>query len=210
MVVRAPRVEQPPQPPQPANRTVFLWPLPSYATSGHTTRSLAYPFTITAAPAYPDMVGAIARFNAIAFPHRATGDSGLHSLLAVTVVTRNINAPLQLTTDESYTLAVPADGVEAVIEANTYYGALHALETLSQLIYFNFSTSTYIIPGAPWRIDDSPRFPHRGVLVDTSRHYQTLPVIRRIIDSLAYSKYNVFHCQRTHTHTSHRTATVLR
>jgi hypothetical protein len=42
-------------------------------------------------------------------------------------------APPQLTTDESYSLTVSASGV-STIKAQTIYGALHAMETWSQLV----------------------------------------------------------------------------
>ena len=42
-------------------------------------------------------------------------------------------------------------------------------------------------------IEDSPRFPWRGALVDTSRHFQPLAVLRAFIDALSYSKMNVLH-----------------
>ena len=40
-------------------------------------------------------------------------------------------ARMQLDTDESYTLDIPASGV-ATLAAATIYGAMHGLETLSQ------------------------------------------------------------------------------
>ena len=53
---------------------------------------------------------------------------------------KNTDVPLQLDMDESYTLAVPADGSNITITAATVYGAYHALQTLSQLISFKFDT----------------------------------------------------------------------
>jgi hexosaminidase len=43
------------------------------------------------------------------------------------------------------------------------------------------------------KIDDEPRFAHRGLLVDTSRHFVTIPVLEQIIDGMSYNKFNVFH-----------------
>lgn len=42
-------------------------------------------------------------------------------------------------------------------------------------------------------IEDFPRFPHRGFLLDTSRHFIPLYAIYQTLDGLAYNKYNVFH-----------------
>ncbi|CAF2080070.1 unnamed protein product [Rotaria magnacalcarata] len=42
-------------------------------------------------------------------------------------------------------------------------------------------------------IIDSPRFQHRGVLLDSSRHFLPVPLIKKNLDVMAYNKLNVFH-----------------
>lgn len=42
-------------------------------------------------------------------------------------------------------------------------------------------------------IEDYPRFPHRGLHVDTSRHYIPIKILLTIIDGMAINKFNVFH-----------------
>lgn len=37
-------------------------------------------------------------------------------------------------------------------------------------------------------INDAPRFPHRGYLLDTSRHYLPLSILYQQIDALSYNK----------------------
>ena len=42
-------------------------------------------------------------------------------------------------------------------------------------------------------IDDSPRFPWRGLMIDVSRHFIPLDVLKRNLDGMAAVKLNVFH-----------------
>ncbi|CAM6092507.1 unnamed protein product [Calypogeia fissa] len=102
---------------------------------------------------------------------------------------------LNLGTEESYTLSVPAPGkrTEALLEAATVYGALRGLETFSQLIRFNFTKRQNEIAETPWVVKDEPRFKYRGLLIDTSRHYLLVETIRKILDSMSYAKLNVLH-----------------
>jgi len=82
--------------------------------------------------------------------------------------------------------------VEALITANTYFGARHALETLNQLIAYNDLNSKIHIASDVY-IADGPKYPYRGILLDTSRNYVDKKTILRTIDSMAASKLNTFH-----------------
>uniref|UniRef100_A0AC34RI97 Beta-N-acetylhexosaminidase n=1 Tax=Panagrolaimus sp. JU765 TaxID=591449 RepID=A0AC34RI97_9BILA len=86
------------------------------------------------------------------------------------------------------TLKVRATG-DAVLDANEVWGALRGLETFSQLIFWK--NDSYWIRTS--QIHDFPRFPLRGVLIDTSRHYLPPPTIKRQIDIMAQNKMNVLH-----------------
>ena len=70
---------------------------------------------------------------------------------------------------------------------------LRGLETFSQMVVFDFDTGLYTIPQAPWAINDAPRFPHRGLMIDTARHFEPVAAIKGIVDSLPYAKLNVLH-----------------
>ena len=89
--------------------------------------------------------------------------------------------------DERYSLTIQPDG--ASLTAATVVGALRGLETLLQLV--EGDSSTYALPAV--RIDDAPRFPWRGLLVDVSRHFMPVDQIKRTLDGMALVKLNVLH-----------------
>lgn len=87
---------------------------------------------------------------------------------------------------EGYRLTTGSTG--AVIEASDDSGLLHGAVTLWQLA----------TAGAPGRvagvaITDQPRFPWRGLMLDSARHPQSLAFIRQLIDAMMASKLNRLH-----------------
>ncbi|KAK2505100.1 hypothetical protein MC885_004392 [Smutsia gigantea] len=64
------------------------------------------------------------------------------------------------------------------------------LETFSQLIYQD-PYGTFTINES--NITDSPRFPHRGILIDTGRHFLSVKTILKTLDAMAFNKFNVLH-----------------
>jgi len=93
--------------------------------------------------------------------------------------------------DESYTLVVRPDG--AALRAATPYGTLRGLETFLQLV--ERGDSGFIVPAVS--IEDAPRFPWRGLLIDGARHFIPPEVIKRNIDAMAAVKLNVLHWHLT-------------
>jgi hexosaminidase len=89
--------------------------------------------------------------------------------------------------DESYWLKVKPSGIE--IKAPTDLGAKHAFETLLQLV--EMDPEGYFIPAV--EITDSPRFPWRGLMMDVSRHFMPVDVVKRNIDAMSVVKFNVLH-----------------
>ena len=79
--------------------------------------------------------------------------------------------PLGLETDESYRMHIKSS--QTIIEAPTDVGLVYALESLAQLIRFDYERERYYWP-SHCEIEDAPRFPHRGLLLDSGRHF--LPV----------------------------------
>lgn len=92
-------------------------------------------------------------------------------------------------TDESYSLDV--DTSKTIIKSKTVWGALHGLQTFAQLIVWN--GVNYTIPSVPISVTDYPRFPWRGYMLDTARHFLEISTLKRQIEAMAASKLNVFH-----------------
>lgn len=102
---------------------------------------------------------------------------------------------MDLTTVETYQLEVSTEIM--VLNAQTYVGFIRGLETFSQLISYTTDsngdiTSAYI-PYTPLVINDSPRYNHRGLMLDTARHFMPLNIIYTILDGLMFTKMSVFH-----------------
>ncbi len=93
--------------------------------------------------------------------------------------------------DESYTFVVSEK--QAKLQAPTVVGALRGLETFLQLI--EGDRNGYYLPQV--RIEDKPRFPWRGLLIDSARHFQPVDVLKRNLDGMAAVKLNVLHWHLT-------------
>ncbi len=106
-------------------------------------------------------------------------------------VSYNSIAKLELYENESYQLKVTSDKI--LISAATDIGVAHAFSTLFQLI--TNDANSYFIPEVT--ISDSPRFSWRGLMVDCSRHFMPIEVLKRNIDAMASVKMNVFHWHLT-------------
>ncbi|HTW63358.1 MAG TPA: family 20 glycosylhydrolase [Bryobacteraceae bacterium] len=85
--------------------------------------------------------------------------------------------------DESYHLVVSSKGARLL--APGPLGILYGLQTFRQLIV---SAQIPVVD-----IDDHPRFPWRGLLLDVSRHWMPIEVVKRTLDGMAAVKLNVFH-----------------
>src|SRR6266481_5919723 len=93
----------------------------------------------------------------------------------------------ELGEDESYALSITADGAQ--IDAPTPLGAMHGLQTFLQLV--EVSPNGFAAPAVT--IQDKPRFPWRGLMIDVARHFIPLDVLKRNIDGMEAVKMNVFH-----------------
>ena len=93
--------------------------------------------------------------------------------------------------DESYALGVTP--TEARLDAPTSTGLLRGIETFLQLVQPDHQAFT--APAV--RIQDRPRFPWRGLVIDVARHWMPLQVLERNLDGMAALKLNVLHLHLT-------------
>jgi hexosaminidase len=89
--------------------------------------------------------------------------------------------------DESYVLDVSSAG--AKLTAPNPLGVMHGLQTMLQLV--EVTPEGYAAPAI--HIEDTPRFPWRGLSIDVSRHFISMEVLKRNVDGMAAVKMNVLH-----------------
>ncbi|MBW8481316.1 beta-N-acetylhexosaminidase [Actinomadura parmotrematis] len=99
---------------------------------------------------------------------------------------------------DGYDLDIEPDRV--VLTAGTEAGLFAGVQTLRQLL-----PPAALAPDAPpdaWRwpcarIQDAPRLPWRGLMIDVARHFQPLGYLHDLVDQLALHKLNVLHLHLT-------------
>jgi hexosaminidase len=89
--------------------------------------------------------------------------------------------------DESYSLDISTAG--AKLDAMTPLGIMRGLQTFLQLV--QTTSDGFAVPAVT--IQDKPRFPWRGLMIDVGRHFIPLDVLKRNLDGMAAVKLNVFH-----------------
>lgn len=140
-----------------------------------------------------DPVGAV---TLIPMPAAVTLGSG-HLLLADGADTLDPEVSLDPTAtdlgEEGYRLDVDGEGIRIV--ATTDAGAFYATQTLRQLVEPGGGDSPARVPFVA--IVDQPRFEWRGFMVDVSRHFFDVDVIKKQIDVLSRYKINRLHLHLT-------------
>lgn len=106
-----------------------------------------------------------------------------------------IRGPVSFFTDpdhvygpEGYQLSRGPEG--ACISSGTAAGALYGLQTLRQLTSSERSA-------VPLFIEDQACYPHRGFMLDCSRHFFPVEDIIKLLDSMSLMKLNRFHWHLT-------------
>lgn len=115
------------------------------------------------------------------------------------VLIDDYEAKLALGVDESYSLVLESGSDAILVEAATVWGALRAFSTLQQLIVYGGGSDGYFYVENPVEIWDEPLFPHRGLMIDSSRNFLSTRVILEQIDIMALVKLNTLHWHLTDT-----------
>lgn len=89
---------------------------------------------------------------------------------------------------DSYAYTLTRAGRSVHLEADTEWGALAGLATIAQLGPAVASIR---------EVRDAPRFPWRGLMIDTVRHFITLATLKRTVDAMWFYKLNVLHLHLT-------------
>ena len=126
----------------------------------------------------------LSRQTAIPFPSKGSGSSKATLVVHTDHASKEVQ---EVGEDETYVLEVTADG--AKLTAATPLGTMHGLQTFLQLV--EVSPDGFALPGVT--IQDQPRFPWRGLMIDVSRHFAPLDILKRNLDGLEAVKMNVFH-----------------
>ena len=173
------------------NNTPALMPLPAHMTTGPGQLLIDGSFGV-ALQGYTEprlteandrFLATLSRETGIPFSNRVR--PGQATLVIHTDGTSR--AVQELGEDESYHLEVASDHAE--LRALNPLGVLHGLQTFLQLV--RITPSGFAVPAVT--IDDAPRFPWRGLMIDAGRHFMPLDVIERNLDGMEAVKLNVLH-----------------
>jgi len=175
--------------------TLNLMPVPAQLDLGETAIEIGPEFSVTieGEGATPRLRGGVRRMlrrlsdrSALFFDNTAFLQLEGRSMASM-VVTAGRAGELVLGEDESYRLTITSDGI--AIQAATDIGALRGLETFLQLLTLDERGVT--VPEIA--IFDEPRFPWRGLMIDSSRHFMPVEMVKRNLDGMAAVKLNVLH-----------------
>ncbi|OZB52543.1 MAG: beta-hexosaminidase [Stenotrophomonas sp. 14-69-23] len=93
---------------------------------------------------------------------------------------------------EAYTLHIDNDGIR--VEAGDEHGLFNGAMTLWQLLA---GPQAVAVALPAMRIEDTPRFAWRGLMLDSARHFWSVEQIKALLDTMATHKLNTFHWHLT-------------
>ena len=183
------------------------WPLPDRMSAGN--ESVVVPPELvlhcpadggcdpSACAANSTLNRAVARYSRIVSPARAPPPQAGEKVLAQTIHICVTHAAELLgpAMNESHTLSVPSEAGGSIrVGAQSQHGALRALESLAHLV--SMSRPGRIV-NAPVEIEDAPRWPVRGLMVNPAGRFMSIPFLKRVVDGLVVNKMNYLHIHFT-------------
>lgn len=119
------------------------------------------------------------------------------------VNTVNLKLDQSVAAAEGYRLSVDKNNI--TITVSHVQGAFWAVATLKQLMGTKIFQKGQVMQKTVFKeinvpcvqIEDQPRFSWRGIHLDVSRHFFDLPYLHKLIDRMAYYKFNKFHWHLT-------------
>lgn len=101
--------------------------------------------------------------------------------------------------EEGYVLEISATevSIKGSSEAGLFYGIQTLLQLLPPVVYSGKATGHEVWALPVLKIEDNPRFPYRGLMLDVSRTFFDLSVVKRHLDWMAHHKLNKFHWHLT-------------
>jgi len=165
-----------------------VWPLPKSYTSGDQTLDISPHLFQDVVVESKILQRALSRYDELIFSKgkEANGPTSEFNLGI-----EDWTETLSQETDENYTLQISSSGIS--LKSHGIFGAMRGLETLSQMIVYNFDDEKFRIKNCPWLVVDEPTFVHRGFMMDTARHFQSIQILKDLLRSLSFAKMNVFH-----------------
>lgn len=96
---------------------------------------------------------------------------------------------------ECWELRVDADGIR--LKGGDEAGVFYALQALTQVVAAASERGPAAAEIECGRVTDSPRFGWRGFMLDSARHFQSLPTVKRVLRMMAAYRLNVLHWHLT-------------
>ena len=175
-----------------SGRPLNLMPLPAKVERGAGQLSLDQSFTVGLTgyreerldKAVQRFLSNLSRRTGVPFKTQAADAARASLVVRTDHASKEVQEPGE---DESYVLEVTVSG--AKLAAATPLGTMHGLQTFLQLV--EATPTGFAVPLVT--IQDTPRFPWRGLMIDVGRHFIPLDVIKRNLDGMEAVKMNVFH-----------------
>jgi hexosaminidase len=118
----------------------------------------------------------------------------------IDIFLNNINGNIQMIQscskrgDEAYNITLLSSTRISIHACSVASANLAILSTMSQM----FSPDVLLeVPTFPFVIEDYPQYRWRGVMIDVARHFIPIALLKRCIDAMSLSKFNILHLHLT-------------